>query len=152
MILLLSPILTTSTLSLIIHQRLVLIWLWVKHLVYHIIFILICSLKIVPWEIRNGFLFWTSLVLIWIWVLIVTLLLLLRCLISRTPSKIKEIIYSIIIWRSIWLLIVVIEVPIIVIADQSLFIVCWLVIISGVETRVLVFIVCGILVSLVISF
>ena len=149
MILLLSTVLATSTLSLIIHQWLVLVRLCVKHLVYHIVFILIRSLEIVSWEIRNGFLFWTSLILIWIWVLNVTLLLL-RCLISRTPSKIKEIIYSIIIWRSIWLLIVVIEVPIIVVVDQSLFIVSWLIVISGVETRVLIFIVCGILVSLVI--
>ena len=149
MILLLSTVLATSILSLIIHQRLVLIRLRIKHLVYHIVFILIRSLEIVSWEIRNGFLFWTSLILIWILVLIVTLLLL-RCLISRTPSKIKEIIYSIIIWRSIWLLIVVIKVPIIVVVDQFLFIVSWLIVISGVETRVLIFIVCGILVSLVI--
>ena len=149
MILLLSTVLATSTLSLIIHQWLVLVRLCVKHLVYHIVFILIRSLEIVSWEIRNGFLFWTSLILIWIWVLIVTLLLL-RCLISRTPSKIKEIIYSIIIWRSIWLLIVVIEVPIIVVVDQSLFIVSWLIVISGVETRVLIFIVCSVLISLII--
>ena len=148
---LLSSVLTSS-LVVVIYQRLG--RFASKHLVNHIVFILISSLEIVPWEIRHILLCRTSitliLILIIVLVLVVTLLLLRN---SLTPSKIKEIIYSVI-WSLLVLLtsVVIPKVPVGVrIINQSLFIIMLrLVIIPCVETRVFVLIVCLVLATPVV--
>ena len=149
---LLSSILTPA-LIVVIYQRLG--RFASKHLVDHIVFILISSLEIVPWEIRH-ILLWRApitliLILILVLILVVTLLLLRS---SLTPSKIKEIIYSII-WSLLVLLlasVVISKVPVGVrIINQSLFIIILcLLVIPCVETRVFVLIVRLVLASPVV--